>query len=395
MAATRSAERRRIVRFLENERNSGALIVVAALVGLALANSPLSPLYEALRSIRLGPTELHLDLTVAEWIADGLLAIFFFVVGIELKHELQHGTLARPSQAIVPIAAALGGMLLPAAIFAAVNANAADGSLRGWGIPMATDIAFALAVLAVFGKRLPLSLRAFLLTLAIVDDLGAIIVIAVFYSTSFDSIAFLAATVAVAVFALLQRLRVEALPLYVGLALVAWIALHQSGVHATIAGVVLGVAMRSTRIRGERRTPAERAERALHPWSAGLATPLFAFTAAGVTLSSVDLTALAGSPVFLGIAAGLLVGKPLGIYVAARLVARVARSAPPEGGTWADVGRIGVVAGIGFTVSLLIAKLAYVSEPAELAAAKLGVLVASLLAAVAAAALLLLRSRRY
>lgn len=386
-------ERTRIARFLESESSSGALIVGAALIGLFLANSPVAALYESIRTTRIGIAPLHLDLTVAEWAADALLSLFFFVVGIELKHELQHGSLARPSRAIVPIAAAFGGMLLPAVIFVLLNTLVPGGAPQGWGIPMATDIAFALALLAVFGRRLPLSLRAFLLTLAIVDDLGAIIVIALFYSTSFEPLAALGAIGAVAVFWLLQRARVEATPLYAALAVAAWISLHASGVHATVAGVALGFAMRSTRRSGEARTPAERAERAIHPWSAGVATPLFALTAAGVSLGGLDVGSLAASPVFAGVALGLIVGKPIGIYLAARAAARFARSGPPEGATWGDVARIGVVAGVGFTVSLLIAELAYHDTGGELAQAKLGTLCASLVAAALAAILFLRRSR--
>lgn len=393
MSTRNARERRWIARFLESESSSGALIVIAALIGFASANSPLSTLYESLRTMRIGVEPLHLDLTIAEWAADALLALFFFVVGIELKHELQHGSLARPSRAIVPIAAALGGMVLPALIFALVNTLVPEGSPRGWGIPMATDIAFALALLAVFGRRLPLSLRAFLLTLAIVDDLGAIVVITLFYATTFEPLALLAALGAIALFALLQRARVEGAPLYAALAVGAWIALHASGVHATVAGVALGFAMRSTKHSGEVRTPAERAERAVHPWSAGVATPIFAFTAAGVSLGTIDVVAQIGSPVFLGVAIGLLVGKPIGIYSAARIAARLARSGPPEGATWSDVGRIGVVAGVGFTVSLLIAELAYSTSAAELSAAKLGTISASLVAAALSALLFVRRSR--
>lgn len=395
MNASPSTERRRIADFLKSETVSGGLILAAAAAGFLLANSPLAGAYEALREFRLGPEALHLDLTVQTWAADALLALFFFVVGVELKHEFLHGSLAKPSRAVVPIAAALGGMIIPAGLFLMINGGTAGGSLQGWGIPMATDIAFALAVLSLFGRRLPLSLRAFLLTLAIVDDLGAITVIALFYTSGVELLGLLGAALSLAAFWAAQRARVTFVPLYLALALFAWMGIHESGVHATVAGVLLGFCMRSERDPGERRSPAERAERAIHPWSAGLAVPLFAFTAAGISLREVSPDVAIASPIFSGVVVGLLVGKPIGIYLAARIAARLARSGPPEGTEWRDVGLIGITAGIGFTVSLLIAKLAYEGDPTAAGAAKLGVLVASLLAAALAGVTLSLRSRRY
>jgi NhaA family Na+:H+ antiporter len=286
-------------------------------------------------------------------------------------------------------------MIAPALLYVAFNVAGDGGSLRGWGVPMATDIAFALAVLSLFGRKLPLTLRAFLLTLAIVDDLGAIAIIAIFYSGGVELPALLISLAAAAAFWAAQRARVRTLAIYVPLALITWFALHESGVHATIAGVVLGFSVRTVREKGETRSPAERAERAVHPWSAGLAVPLFALTAAGINLSEINLDVALSSPIFAGIVAGLVVGKPVGIYVAARIAAHLVHSGPPEGTAWRDVAVMGIVAGIGFTVSLLIASLAFEGAPDETAAAKLGVLVASLLAAVAAGITLSLRSRRY
>jgi Na+:H+ antiporter, NhaA family len=386
-----NVERRRIADFLKNETFSGGLILIAATAGMLLANSPLSGAYESVRELRIGPAELHLDLSVRAWIADGLLALFFFVVGLELKHEFQHGSLSKPARAIVPIAAAFGGMIAPALLYVAFNVAGDGGSLRGWGVPMATDIAFALAVLSLFGRKLPLTL----LTLAIVDDLGAIAIIAIFYSGGVELPALLVSLAAAAAFWAAQRARVRTLAIYVPLALITWFALHESGVHATIAGVVLGFSVRTVREKGETRSPAERAERAVHPWSAGLAVPLFALTAAGINLSAINLDVALSSPIFAGIVAGLVVGKPVGIYVAARIAAHLVHSGPPEGTAWRDVAVMGIVAGIGFTVSLLIASLAFEGAPEETAAAKLAVLVASLLAAVAAGVTLSLRSRRY
>jgi len=390
-----NVERRRIADFLKNETVSGALILAAATAGFAFANSPLAGAYDAIREFKFGPEALHLNLTVQTWAADALLALFFFVVGVELKHEFLHGSLAKPSRAVVPIAAALGGMIVPAGIFLLINSTAGGGSLQGWGIPMATDIAFALAILSLFGRRLPLSLRAFLLTLAIVDDLGAITVIALFYTSSVQLLGLLGAAGALLAFWVAQRARINFTPFYLVLAALAWFGIHESGVHATVAGVLLGFCMRSDRDAGERRSPAERAERAVHPWSAGFAVPIFAFMASGISLQEIAPEVALASPIFSGVVVGLLFGKPIGIYLAARIAARLARSGPPEGTDWRDVGVIGIVAGIGFTVSLLIAKLAYEGDPAEAGAAKLGVLVASLLAAALAGITLTLRSRRY
>jgi len=390
-----NVERRRIADFLKNETVSGGLILAAASAGFILANSPLAGAYDAIREFRFGPEALHLDLTVQTWAADALLALFFFVVGVELKHEFLHGSLAKPSRAVVPIAAALGGMIVPAGLFLLINNGAAGGSLQGWGIPMATDIAFALAVLSLFGRRLPLSLRAFLLTLAIVDDLGAIAVIALFYTSGVEVLGLLGAAGAILAFWAAQRARIGFTSLYLVLAALAWFGIHESGVHATVAGVLLGFCMRNDRDAGERRSPAERAERAVHPWSAGFAVPIFAFMASGISLQEIAPEVALASPIFSGVVVGLLFGKPIGIYLAARIAARLARSGPPEGTEWRDVGVIGIVAGIGFTVSLLIAKLAYEGDPAEAGAAKLGVLVASLFAAALAGITLTLRSRRY
>lgn len=382
---------RRLTRFLASERNSGVLVVAAAGLGLLLANSPLAAAYESFRSLKIGIAEVHLNLSVATWAADGLLAIFFFVIGIELKREFTQGSLSRPSRAALPIAAAFGGMALPALIYAAINISNPDGSLRGWGIPMATDIAFALAVLSVFGRGIPTAIRGFLLTLAIVDDLGAIAVIALFYSSSLNLAALLAAGALIGGFWMLQRARIRSWPLYLALGLSSWVALHESGVHATIAGVALGLATRGNKDPGEDQAPAERWEQRLHPLSAGFAAPLFAFTAAGITIEPAGIAGTLDSPIFLGVVFGLVVGKPLGIFLAARFASALLGSGPPSGGSWADVSRIGIVAGIGFTVALLIAELAYAGAAEDLAAAKSGVILASLLSAAAAAVTLLRR----
>lgn len=378
---------------LRNETTGGAVLLVAATIAMAWANSPWSASYTALIDTVIGIPALHLDLTIATWAADGLLAVFFFVVGLELKHELVHGSLSRPAQAAVPIAAALGGMIVPAAIYAIVNATAADGALRGWGVPMATDIAFALAVLAIVGRRLPVALRAFLLTLAVVDDLGAITVIAVFYTDQVQIAWLLAAIACFAAYALGQRRRWTTPLFYVPVALLAWGFLHASGVHATIAGVVLGLLTRIHADPGEREAPAERLQHRIHPISAGFCVPVFAFTAAGVSLAGVGVGSALASPVAIGVILGLVVGKPVGIVLTSWIVARFTRASLAPTIRWADVTAVGILAGIGFTVALLIAELAF-DQSAQLASAKLAILVASVAAGLLAAGVLAVRGRR-
>jgi len=388
------ANRRWLEDQLREETIGGALLLTAAVIAMVWANSPWSAQYEAFVSTVIGIPALHLDLTVGEWAADGLLAIFFFVVGLELKHELTLGTLSRPARAAVPIAAALGGMAVPALIYTGINAWAPDGSSTGWGIPMATDIAFALAVLAIVGRRLPVALRAFLLTLAVVDDLGAITVIAVFY-TEHVSLTWLAASLTcLAAYAWAQHRRLTVWWVYVPLAILTWGFMHASGVHATLAGVALGLLTRARPDSGEEQGPADRIQHRIHPISAGIAVPLFALTAAGIPLAGIDVLDALTSPIALGVAIGLVVGKPIGVAGTAWLVARFTRASLAPSITWADVTAIGILAGIGFTVALLITELAY-EGTALLADAKLAVLFASVIAGVLASIVLLSRSRRY
>lgn len=379
---------------LREETIGGALLLMAAVVAMVWANSPWSAQYEAFVSMVVGLPALHLDLTIGEWAADGLLAIFFFVVGLELKHELTLGTLSRPARAAVPIAAALGGMAVPALIYTGINAWAPGGSPTGWGIPMATDIAFALAVLAIVGRRLPVALRAFLLTLAVVDDLGAITVIALFY-TEHVALTWLAASlICLAVYAWAQQRRLTTWWLYLPLALLTWGFMHASGVHATLAGVALGLLTRARPDLGEAQGPADRIHHRIHPLSAGIAVPIFALTAAGIPLAGIDIPDALTTPIALGIGIGLVVGKPIGIAGTAWLVARFTRASLTPSITWADVTAVGILAGIGFTVALLITELAY-EGTALLADAKLAVLVASLIAGAIASTVLLSRNRRY
>ena len=368
---------------LRNETTGGILLLLAAILALVWINLDSSS-YSAIREFKFGPAELHLNLSLGKWAADGLLAIFFFVAGIELKHEFQEGSLKDKSVAAVPIAAALGGMIVPAAIFFSFNHGLPTAA--GWGIPMATDIAFALAVLAVAGRRLPIELRAFLLTLAVVDDLGAILVIAVFYTAKLNLIALAVAVGGLFIFGMLQKKRVTGWYLYLPLAAVIWVAVHESGIHATVAGVAMGLLMNLKQTDGVLRV--------VHPISAGFAVPVFAFFSAGVLIQSGDLTATLTSPAALGIILGLVIGKPIGVVGTAWLMSRFTRASLSKSLSWWDVTTIGLLAGIGFTVSLLINELAFGGEPVR-DTGTLAVLTASFIAAVLATIALQFRKRAY
>lgn len=396
------AERAWLLRVLRQETVGGLLMLAAAVVAFVWANTAWAPAYRSLILTEVGPESLHLHLPLYVWAADFLLAFFFYLAGTELKHELVEGSLSRLSQAVVPIVSAVAGMAAPALIFVAFTWGRPE--VEGWGIPMATDIAFALAVLAIMGRGLPLALRGFLLTLAVVDDLGAIIVIALFYSDEVLPAWLAAAAACVALWWFLQQRRVggrlAVLLVYLPLGLITWFLVHGSGIHATVAGVALGLVTRVRRDPGERRSPAEVAEVVMRPFVAGVAVPLFAFTSAGVTIRDVGLAGFVmppvaealTAPVTLGVAVGLLVGKPLGVFGGAWLIARFTRASLNPQLRWADIAAVGVLAGIGFTVSLLIAELAFEDSPLLLSEAKLGVLSASLIAG-ALASLALARRR--
>ena len=389
-------ERVWLLRALRGETIGGVLLLIAAVIAIAWANSPRGDAYFELGAITVGPEALGLNLSLATWAADGLLAVFFFVAGLELKHELTHGTLSKPAQAAVPIAAALGGMIVPAVIFVAIVATSGEpGGLRGWAVPMATDIAFALAVLAVVGRMLPVALRAFLLTLAVVDDLGAITIIAIFYSKGFSLFYFLLAVALLAVYWILQRKRVRSPFIYVPLALVIWWATHESGIHATVAGVAMALLTRASTDPGEAESPVDRLQRMLLPLSAGLCVPLFAFFAAGVDLRSTGLLEPLSNPVAIGIMAGLILGKPIGVVTTAWFMARFTRARLNPAIGWRDVLAVGMLAGIGFTVALLITELAYSDNIGLLDSAKTAVFTASVISALIASVLLLARNRHY
>jgi len=385
------AERAETLRGLRTETKGGLLLLAATVVALVWANSPASAAYEHLREFAVGPEALHLHLTLDTWAADGLLAVFFLVAGLELKRELVVGRLRSPADALLPVAAALGGMVLPALLYLAFVAGE-PALAGGWAVPMATDIAFALAVLAVAAPSLPASLRAFLLTLAVVDDLGAILVIATVYSAHVRAWPLVAAAVLLGVLAWLQRRRVSAWWVYVPLGLTAWALVHAGGVHATVAGVAIGLLVRVRPDPGEQDTPATRLEHRLHPFSAYLAVPVFALFAAGVDLADANgLATLVTSRVAVAVALALVLGKALGVWLAAYGTARFTRAQlSPELG-WSDVAGLAVLSGMGFTVSLLLSQLAFGSATL-VAEAKVGVLAGSLVAALLATGLLRRRS---
>ncbi|WP_377272644.1 Na+/H+ antiporter NhaA [Peterkaempfera sp. SMS 1(5)a] len=387
-------ERTFVLDALRTETVGGVLLLAAAALALVWANvRPLQ--YQNLLHRTVGPSgPLHLHLTLEAWATEGLLTVFFFVAGIELKRELVSGDLRDRRAAALPVAAAVCGMAVPALVYTAVNLIG-GGRPGGWAIPMATDIAFALGVLAVVGSYLPSPLRAFLLTLAVVDDLGAILVIAVFYTSHIRYPALLAALAGLGLFLLLQRLRVHGWYLYVPLALAIWVMMHVSGIHATVAGVAMGLMLRCTQDEGETETPAERVEHLVRPFSAGLAVPLFAFFACGVPLSAHALGQVFTEAVPLGIVAGLVVGKPLGVFGGTWATARFSRAELDPGLQWADVHAVATLAGIGFTVSLLLCELAFPHDPGLTERAKAAVLTGSVLCALTAAVLLRLRSRHY
>jgi NhaA family Na+:H+ antiporter len=402
-AALSPGSERNLLDTLREERVGGALLLAGTVVALLWANVEPSS-YAAVSDTVVGPAALHLDLTLATWATDGLLAIFFFVVGLELKREIVAGELRNPRTAVVPIVAAVGGMLVPAAVYLAVNLTADDGSTRGWAVPTATDIAFAVSVLAIVGRSLPNALRAFLLTLAVVDDLLAILVIGVVYTESVSA-RWLGAGIAVVVlFALAVRRGWVSGWLLVPLGVVAWAAVHASGVHATIAGVALGLvvpgtqeatrrALRLTELPTE--SLAERWEHTWRPFSAGVAVPVFALFAAGVTLSVGALQTAFADPVAQGVALGLVLGKPVGILGATYLVARFTRAALAPGLGWADVAAIGLLGGIGFTVSLLVGELAFGPGSSRDEHVVVAVLVGSLVAALLGGGALAQRDRHH
>ncbi|MFA0085610.1 Na(+)/H(+) antiporter NhaA [Vibrio sp. 10N.286.49.C2] len=360
--------------FFKMESAGGIILVIAAAIAMVVANSPLNELYQGV---------LHtyvFGLSISHWINDGLMAIFFMLIGLEVKRELLEGALKSRETAIFPAIAAVGGMVAPALIYVLFNAGDPE-AMSGWAIPAATDIAFALGIMALLGKRVPVALKVFLLALAIIDDLGVIVIIALFYSSDLST---LALTVGFAMTALLFALnskQVTKLPIYIAVGLVLWVSVLASGVHATLAGVVLGFAIPLKGKPGEH-SPLKHMEHALHPYVAFGILPIFAFANAGISLQGVSIEGLT-SMLPLGIAAGLLIGKPLGIFTFSWAAVKLGVAKLPEGVNFKQVFAVSVLCGIGFTMSIFIASLAFVGVSPEFDTyARLGILMGSTTAAV-------------
>lgn len=400
-------EARRIGALLRKETVGGMLLVAAAIVAMIWANTPAADAYFALRDFRFGYEPWHLELSLGAWAADGLLAIFFFLVGLELKREIVVGDLRHIRTAIVPIAAAAGGVAVPALIYVAIVWRSPD-LVSGWAIPTATDIAFAVAVLALVGSHLPAPLRIFLLTLAVVDDLIAIAIIAVFYTDTIELLPLVLAVVTIAVYGFIAQ-RYQKLfhlrPLAAWLILlpigfVAWAFMHASGVHATIAGVALAFTIPVKQPSGPSLSDrhgglAEEFEHRFRPLSAGFAVPVFAFFASGVALGGMEgITRALTDTVTVAIVAGLVLGKPIGIVLTTRVLTALTRARLDPSLRWIDLIGVGVLAGIGFTVSLLVAELSFgTSSTGD--DAKIAIMLASVLASALAAVILITRNRVY
>ena len=379
--------------FIHSQSVGGVVLALAALVALLISNSPWRDGYAQFLQIpgelRLGGNWLVLSKPLLVWVNDLWMAVFFFLVGLEIKRELLEGELASPAQALLPAGAALGGMVAPALIYAAINWGD-PVALRGWGIPMATDIAFALGILAFIGSRVPASLKLFLTAVAILDDLGAILVIAVFYTADLSPVMLLGAAAGGVVLLGLNRLRVMAVGPYVVVGLVIWVFVLKSGIHATLAGVVTALAIPLSDGKGG--SPLNRAGHALHPWVAYLILPMFAFANAGVSLHGVTWGTLM-QPVPLGIAAGLVVGKALGVFCASWLLIRFAGARLPTQSSWGQFFGVCVLCGVGFTMSLFIGTLAFEGAHTMYEAkVKLGVLLGSVVSGALGAVLLLTRT---
>jgi Na+:H+ antiporter, NhaA family len=365
-------------KFLQHEAAGGVVLFIAAVLALAVANSPIASLYNTLLETRVtaGSAPLVLSKTVLHWINDGLMAVFFFLIGLEIKREFLAGALSSAKSAALPAIAALGGMLVPAAIYAAINWDN-PVTLRGWAIPAATDIAFAVGVLALLGKRIPPALKVFVLALAIIDDLGAIIVIALFYATDLSYTAISLAAAGTLVLFALNRQNVPYAWAYLIVGLFVWLCVLKSGVHATLAGVVTALAIPLAAGKAGQEGPLEKLEHTLGPWVSFGILPLFAFANAGVSLAGLSLADLA-APVPLGITLGLFLGKPLGIYAFARTAISSGVAVMPRGTNSMQLFGASALAGIGFTMSLFIGMLAF-TDPAFSSHVKLGVLTGSIL----------------
>lgn len=369
--------------FLKLESASGIILVGAAVLALIINNSPLSSLYDLFLNtpveVRIGT--LHIGKPLLLWINDGLMAIFFLLIGLEVKREILDGQLSSLSQVALPGFAAVGGMVIPALIYVMFNLGNSE-TLSGWAIPAATDIAFALGILALLGSRVPLSLKLFLLTLAIIDDLGAIVIIAIFYSGELSTSSLILAAIAIAVLAAMNFLGVRRIAAYVVVGVILWICVLKSGVHATLAGVVLAFAI-PLRTKEDEPCPLREMEHSLHPWIAFGIMPIFAFANAGVSLEGMSIGKLF-EPIPIGIALGLIVGKQIGVFGFSFAAVKLGLAKLPSELNWRMIYGTSILCGIGFTMSLFISTLAYDSTMGDYAmSARIGILVGSFISAIA------------
>ncbi len=365
--------------FIAQETSAGIVLFFAAAAAMIAMNSALNPYYLAFLDIPVAVQfgALEIAKPLALWINDGLMAIFFFLVGLEVKRELMEGQLSSAEQASLPLIAAVGGMALPAAVFAYFNWGVAD-NINGWAIPAATDIAFALGVLALLGKHAPVSLKILLLAIAIIDDIGAIIIIALFYTAEVSSVSLMLAGAGTVLLFAMNRLGVVRTAPYILVGIFLWICVLKSGVHATLAGVIAALAIPLYARDGS--SPLKHLEHMLHPWTAFLVLPIFAFANAGVSLAGLQLSDLM-APLALGVAAGLVVGKQLGVFGFMFLATRAGLVRQPSGVSWLQLYGLACLTGIGFTMSLFIGNLAF-ADPDQIETVKLGVITGSLVSGV-------------
>ncbi|MGX1123378.1 Na+/H+ antiporter NhaA [Pseudomonas sp. HLS-6 TE3448] len=381
-------------RFFQLEAASGLLLIAAAALALIVNNSPLSFLYNGLLEVpvvaQVGALKIAKPLLL--WINDGLMALFFLLIGLEVKRELVDGHLSKPSQVVLPGAAAIGGMVVPALIYWFLNKDN-PAAVAGWAIPTATDIAFALGVLALLGKRVPVSLKLFLMTLAIIDDLGAIIVIALFYSGELSSLSLMLAGACLLALIAMNRLGVIKLGPYMIVGLILWVCVLKSGVHATLAGVTLALCI-PLRTKNAEPSPLMSLEHALHPWVAFGILPLFAFANAGVSLAGVTVESFTHH-VPMGIAIGLLLGKTVGVFGLTWIAVKTGLAALPTGANWGQILGVAILCGIGFTMSLFVGSLAFEPGSSEFAGMdRMGILTGSILAALIGYAVTAMASRK-
>ncbi len=369
--------------FLDGEAAGGVVLMVSAALALLIANSPFAQTYFSILHSYVG------GLSVLHWINDALMAIFFLLVGLEIKREFVGGELATWKQRALPAIAATGGMIIPALFYVALNLSTPE-TLRGWAIPAATDIAFALGILALLGKRVPVSLKIFLAALAIIDDLGAVVIIAIFYTAQIHLWALAGVAVVTLALIALNLLGVKRLALYLPLGVVLWYFMHESGVHATLSGVVLALTIPAG---DEDQSPLHRLEHGLHLWVAFLIVPLFGFANAGVSLAGISLPQLA-HPVTLGIAVGLFLGKQIGVFAFTSIAVASGITEPPRDATWLQVYGVSILCGVGFTMSLFIGLLAFPGQEALANAVKIGVLMGSVTSGLVGAGVLMLAGRK-